>query len=137
MQSFTNTTCSTLPLNQQYQYIDTRDNKIYYIARLKMNRETGASANTACWMTQNLALDLSTATTLTSDNTDLPSSTSWTPANSTINFTGTAHDASVPGWVDSYKTPYSANPGDVYNYTSGNNSDDTTQIGRASCRERV
>ena len=133
MQSFTNTTCSTLPLNQQYQYIDTRDNKIYYIARLKMNRETGASANTACWMTQNLALDLSTATTLTSDNTDLPSSTSWTPANSTINFTGTAHDASVPGWVDSYKTPYSANPGDVYNYTSGNNSDDTIYAPLSDC----
>mgnify|MGYP000102321203 CR=1 FL=1 len=133
MQSFTNTTCSTLPLNQQYQYIDTRDNKIYYIARLKMNRETGASANTACWMTQNLGLDLSTATTLTSDNTDLPSGTNWTPANSTINFTGTANNTPVPGWVDSETVPYSANPGDVYYYTSGNNSNDTTYPSLSAC----
>lgn len=133
MQSFTNTTCSTLPLNQQYQYIDTRDNKIYYIARLKMNRETGASANTACWMTQNLALDLSAATTLTSDNTDLPSGTSWTPANSTINFTGTAQGASVPGWINNDSVPYSANPGDVYHYTSGSNVDDITYSSLSAC----
>lgn len=133
MQSFTNTICSTLPLNQQYQYIDTRDNKIYYIARLKMNRETGASANTACWMTQNLGLDLSTTTILTSDNTDIPSGTSWTPATSTINFTGTANNTPVPGWVDSYTAPYSANPGDVYHYTSGSNVDDITYPSLSAC----
>lgn len=133
MQSFTNTTCSTLPLNQQYQYIDTRDNKIYYIARLKMNRETGANVNTACWMTQNLGLDLSTTTTLTSDNTDIPFGTSWTPANSTINFTGTAQGASVPGWINNDSVPYSANPGDVYYYTSGNNSNDTTYPSLSAC----
>lgn len=133
MQSFTNTTCSTLPLNQQYQYIDTRDNKIYYIARLKMNRETGASANTACWMTQNLGLDLSTTTTLTSDNTDLPSGTNWTPARNTINFNGTANNTPVPGWADSDTSPYSANPGDVYHYTSGNNSNDTVYTSLSAC----
>lgn len=133
MQSFTNTTCSTLPLNQQYQFIDTRDNKIYYIARLKMNRETGASANTACWMTQNLALDLSTATTLTPDNTDIPAN--WTPATNTIKFAGTTQGANVPGFDNSLTTPRSAGytNDDTYFYTSNSESDDTVYTSLSAC----
>lgn len=44
------------------QLIDTRDGKKYWVAKL---------ADGNCWMTQNLALDLSTERTLTATDTDL------------------------------------------------------------------
>ncbi len=68
----------------QRQLIDKRDNKPYYVKKL---------ADGNCWMDQNLDLDLgiaSTATnstnttmTLTSEDTDLNSKNSWTPAYNT------------------------------------------------------
>ncbi len=64
--------------------IDTRDNKKYLVAKL---------ADGECWMTQNLGLDLSTGTTLTSSNTDLNTMSSYTPARSTEN---------IPNPVSSY-----------------------------------
>ena len=64
--------------------IDSRDNKKYLVAKL---------ADGECWMTQNLGLDLSTGTTLTSSNTDLNTMSSYTPARSTEN---------IPNPVSSY-----------------------------------
>ncbi len=57
--------------NYQYQLIDKRDNKTYWVAKLKDGR---------CWMTQNLDLDLNTNTALSSTLSDV---TSWTPPVST------------------------------------------------------
>ena len=54
---------------------DNRDNKLYLVSKF---------ADGKCWMSQNLALDLSTEITLTNENTDLNSVTSWTPAYSTL-----------------------------------------------------
>ena len=51
---------------------DERDGKYYWVAKL---------ADGNCWMTQNLELDLSTNTPLTSELSDVTSS--WTPTNST------------------------------------------------------
>lgn len=125
LQEVTPALCQTSPLNQQYRLKDARDDKMYYIARLKMNRE---GTETACWMTQNLDLNLSSsASALTSINTDIDSD--WTPQNNTISFTGT----SLTGWTNSYTNPYSADPGDVYYYTSGSNSSDTIYDDLSAC----
>ncbi|MBQ1373293.1 hypothetical protein IIY66_00610 [Candidatus Saccharibacteria bacterium] len=97
---------------------DIRDNKTYEIAKL---------ADGNCWMTQNLDLDLSTGTTLTPVDTDITED--WTPTRSTISFTG----ITVSGWDNSDTTPYSANPGDVYYYTSGTDENDIQYDSLAEC----
>ena len=51
---------------------DTRDGKKYLVSKL---------ADGNCWMSQNLALDLSNTKTLTSEDTDLNGKQSWTPNN--------------------------------------------------------
>ena len=67
MQDMTNTICANTDIyDEQLQVIDIRDNKVYYISKLRDDN---------CWMTENLDLDLETTPTnvlpLTSDNTDL------------------------------------------------------------------
>ena len=98
---------------------DARDQKIYEIAKL---------ADGNCWMTQNLDLDLNSQTALTPENTNI--SSNWTPANSTISFTGTT----VDGWQYHYNVPYSADPGDVYYYSSGDTSNDTQYTSLEACQ---
>lgn len=56
--------------------LDSRDNKKYLVAKL---------ADGECWMTQNLALELSTSKALTSADTDLNTKDSWTPNRNTDN----------------------------------------------------
>ena len=82
---------SSMTTGTQYQLRDSRDNKYYYIAKL---------ADGNAWMTQNLDLDLSTGTTLTPANTDIPAN--WTPSSSTYtnsswNYTTTAPQSYNPG----------------------------------------
>ena len=101
------------------QAIDKRDGKKYWIAKL---------ADGKIWMTQNLDLDLGAGTALTPANTDI--SANWTPANSTTTFTGT----SVSGWNDDNDVPYSADPGDVYYYSSGTTSDDPWYSSLETCK---
>ena len=50
------------PGYNEIQLVDDRDNKIYWVTKLKDGN---------CWMTQNLDLDLSASVALTSNNTDL------------------------------------------------------------------
>ena len=109
---------NSMPEGQQYILKDNRDGKDYYISKL---------ADGNIWMTQNLDLDLSTEKTLTPADTNITAD--WTPANSTISFT----DTSVPGWQGSNAIPYSANPGDVYYYTSNTNDDDIKYNSLAEC----
>ncbi|MBQ9018214.1 hypothetical protein IJ117_00415, partial [Candidatus Saccharibacteria bacterium] len=111
------------------QLIDTRDNKIYWVSKLKDGN---------CWMTQNLDLDLNSSVALTNDTTDLNSVTSWTPTRSTIDSTSygnitTCSSESDSGtgcwgltntgftstsgnnlWDNDNNTPYSVNPGYRY-----------------------
>ena len=103
----------------EYQLKDNRDQTIYYIAKL---------ADGNIWMTQNLDLDLNNQTKLTSADTNITAD--WTPANSTISFTGT----SVPGWQGSYTAPYSADPGDAYYYTSNTNNNDIKYNSLTECK---
>ena len=74
MQDMNSSIKSTMVEDQQYQLYDKRDEKVYYVAKLKDGN---------VWMTQNLDLDLSTSVTLTSDNTDLVAGTTYTPNVST------------------------------------------------------
>ena len=55
--------------------VDARDGKTYMVAKY---------ADGNCWMTQNLALELSATTALTSATTDLNTKNSWTPEFSTV-----------------------------------------------------
>lgn len=107
MQDMTPTICEeTEDIGAQLQVIDIRDDKVYWISKLKDNH---------CWMTQNLDLDIDDTRTYTHYDTDLGWTTgdetaTWKPTegHSTINFTGTT----VDGWVDSNTEPYSANKTD-------------------------
>ena len=109
----------------EYQLKDNRDQTMYYIAKL---------ADGNIWMTQNLDLDLISDPTaegyvaLTPANTNITAD--WIPTNSTISFT----DTSVPGWRDSYTAPYSADPGDIYYYTSNTSDNDIQYNSLAECK---
>ena len=72
MQHMTPEICASASEGDTKQLIDWRDDKTYWVAKL---------ADGNCWMTQNLELDLSTSTPLTSELSDVTSS--WTPTNST------------------------------------------------------
>lgn len=80
-------------------------------------------------MTQNLDLDLDSNKTYTHYDTDLgwsnpdnlDTSAAWRPDNSTIDFT---IGSTISNWVVSSINPYSANPGDVYFYTSNSDAND-------------
>ena len=87
------------------QLIDKRDGKTYWVAKL---------ADGNCWMTQNLELDLSISTPLTSELSDVTSS--WTPTNTyTSAQSGRTSNSAVQSWnLGKYvwKTPDSS--GDCY-----------------------
>ena len=117
-------------IDDELQVIDTRDNKVYWIAKLADNH---------CWMTQNLDLDLETSPTnvlaLTSENTDLRKygATGYTTANG-YTCSNNASDCEggvitwtpdkaiitadangeFTGWSDQNAQQYSADPGDWY-----------------------
>ena len=108
LQDMDSSICAAVDVDDnQLQVIDTRDNKVYWIAKLKDGH---------CWMTQNLDLDLDSSITYTHDNTDLgwgsdTATQSWTPDKSTIKA-----DASgtFTGWSGQNAQQYSADPGDWY-----------------------
>ncbi|MDO5451898.1 MAG: FISUMP domain-containing protein, partial [Candidatus Saccharibacteria bacterium] len=107
LQDMDSSICAAVDVDDnQLQVIDARDNKVYWIAKLKDGH---------CWMTQNLDLDLDSNVTYTHDNTDLgwgsdTATQSWTPDKSTIAWNG----STFPGLGHSYTLQYSADPGDWY-----------------------
>lgn len=111
-----------------FQAVDRRDGKVYWVARL---------ADGNIWMTQNLDLDIDENTIYTHKDTDLGWTTgdetaTWQPTagHSTIDFAGDT----VDGWVGSYTEPYSANPGDIYYYTSNSTTADTKYTSLQACQ---
>lgn len=138
MQGMTPAICNAADVGSSIQLIDIRDNKLYWVAKLKDNN---------CWMTQNLDLDLSHEVALTSETSDIDPTTYntgiYTQANgySKDNTTGVVswlpstivdvdgaptqradtivmNGNSVPNWADDYNRPYSADPGERYWYTN-------------------
>ena len=102
----------------ELQAIDQRDGKEYWVRKM---------ADGKIWMTQNLDLELDSTKTYTPADTDI--SGSWQPRRSTIEFTGT----SMSGWGDSTTLPSSADPGDVYYYTSNTNGSDIKYNSLSEC----
>ena len=72
MQEMSTDVCTNATIGETKQLIDTRDNNKYWISKLKDGN---------CWMTQNLALDLSTSKKLTNADSDVSSSGYTPPAN--------------------------------------------------------
>lgn len=123
MQDMTSEICNNTEVigeGSQTELIDLRDNKIYWATKL---------ADGHCWMTQNLDLDLDSNRTYTHWDTDLgwndpdnlDINANWKPDRSTIDFT---IGSTISGWQSSGTEPYSANPGDVYFYTSNSDAND-------------
>ena len=82
--------------DEQYQLKDRRDEKIYYISKLRDGN---------VWMTQNLDHDIDSTRIYTPDDTDIPAN--WTPSTST-------HATGVTTWNNSASAPESYDPGDLY-----------------------
>ncbi len=113
LQDMNSSICNMVEVeDDELQVIDTRDNKVYWIAKLKDGH---------CWMTQNLDLDLGVATlthnstTFYHDDTDLgwgsdTATTSWTPDRATVTWDG----STFSGWTNNNNSPYSVDPGDWY-----------------------
>ena len=72
MQEMTSAICAASTENETTRLTDTRDGKKYWVTKL---------ADGNCWMTQNLDLDLTNGTPLTSDDSDV--SSNWNPPRST------------------------------------------------------
>ena len=124
MQDMNSSICDAVTPNDnpgydELQLVDDRDDKIYWVAKLKDGH---------CWMTQNLDLDLTSGVALTSELTDLndgsmsgaytvgysydPNSRiiSWTPTNTTRDY---QNNTGTP-WDNDYDMAYSLNPGEWY-----------------------
>ena len=155
MQDMTTDICNSVTrtgIETTTQLVDTRDNNLYWVAKL---------ADDKCWMTQNLDLDINGTNTvaLTSENTDISTDPNiyassgiysdytvnngvytWNAAN-TATTSGRAitypssGNPTVSNWVNNDKTPYSAEGGDTYYYTSGNNNGDTRYTSLQACKD--
>ena len=80
MQDMTTEICNASTVGQTNRLTDTRDGKLYWVAKLADNQ---------CWMTQNLDLDLDSSKPLTSADSDISESRgSWTPTDTQNNTMG-------------------------------------------------
>ena len=112
MQDMTTSLCNSVDVDDdELQVIDIRDNNVYWIAKLRDGH---------CWMTQNLDLELDNTRTFTHADTDLgwgsdSTTTSWTPANSTIQLNADGKTFPTMGTsTTDYNVPKSLNVGDWY-----------------------
>ncbi len=88
MQAFDATACGKLNTHETLQLTDTRDSKKYWVTKMLDGN---------CWMSQNLALDLSTSKTLTSSDTDVSSWTSGRTTTSSVT-TGSTTNTETYSW---------------------------------------
>ena len=119
MQDMDNAICSAVAPSDsmgydEIQLVDDRDNKIYWVARLKDGN---------CWMTQNLDLDLSNGKALTSLDTDLTDNSlagaygqgyTYNPSSGLITWTPSATASSTGSWSNQNAYPYSKDRGKFY-----------------------
>lgn len=111
-----------LAIGDTRQAIDIRDGKLYWVAKLETdpanpNSKLDSETNKAyqIWMTQDLDYDLKTTEPLTPATSDVTSTV--TPLRSTV-ATGTLSSAN---WIHDGYTPYSYDPGEIYDYMDANN----------------
>lgn len=112
MQQMTPSLCASIPVGAEGQLIDSRDNKLYWVAKF---------ADDSCWMTQNLDYDIKTSGNVVSKNDG--TTTTWSPG------TPTSSDESVFGDASSLGT-YSYDPGSSIVCTSSSN-------GGANCHNHL
>ena len=137
-----------LALEESVQAIDIRDGKNYWVTRLEDNN---------IWMTSNLDLDIggTGVAALTSENTDISTTASgsgiytdgytendgvwtWTPASTAVTSSYYIDNTTVKpsAWpTNNYTTPYSAEGGDTYYYTSNSTSTDTRYNSLQACKD--
>ena len=155
MQDMTTDICNSVSGNGEVtstQLVDLRDNKLYWVTKLKDGH---------CWMTSNLDLDIggTGVAALTSENTDISTTASgsaiysngytesngvwtWTPvstaitANTSIAYPNNTNNPTVsPAWPNNnYTTPYSAEGKDTYYYASNSTSNDTRYTSLQACK---
>ncbi|MBQ1387835.1 hypothetical protein IIY68_03540 [Candidatus Saccharibacteria bacterium] len=113
------------------QLLDTRDNNLYWVTKLKDGH---------CWMTQNLDLEIDATRTYTHNDTDLgwdpdsfDSNATWKPDTTNGKYNLPVNGTSVPGWSNQNNYPYSADPGDVYYYTSNSEANDIKYNSLSEC----
>ena len=131
------------------QLVDTRDNNLYWVAKLDDGK---------CWMTSNLDLDIGgqNTTALNSNNTDISTDPNvytssgiysdynvsdgvytWNPASTAITSSYYIDNTTVKpsAWpTNNYTTPYSAEGGDTYYYTSNTTGNDTRYNSLQDCK---
>jgi hypothetical protein len=108
---------NSMTTNTQYQLADSRDEKVYYIAKL---------ADGNIWMTQNLDHDIDSSYDYNSTNTDVPSN--WSDTLTNTYATGTTT------WNNSTTAPKSYDPGDLcWNGTIRNDHNGTIANSTVAC----
>ncbi len=136
---------NTLGLEESVQAIDKRDGESYWVTKL---------ADGHIWMTQNLDLDIGGTNTapLNSNNTDISTTASgsgiytagyteqdgvwtWNPVSTAITSNHVISDTSVPAWGNNNTTPYSAEGGDTYYYTSNTTDNDARYNSLQACKD--
>ena len=125
MQDMTTEICNDTEVigeGSQTELIDIRDNKVYWATKLADNH---------CWMTQNLDLDLDSNRTYTHWDTDLgwtvmDEEAEWRPLKTTPVFQKTITN------ID-WSTYGSADPGNVFYYSSGTNENDIEYESLSAC----
>ena len=150
MQDMDNTICASVDrkgIATATQLVDMRDNNLYWVAKLDDGN---------CWMTSNLDLDIggTNVAALTSENTDISTTASgsgiysdgyteqdgvwtWNPVSTAITSNYYISDTSVrpSAWpTNNYTTPYSAEGGDTYYYTSNTTGNDTRYNSLQACK---
>ncbi len=119
MQDMTSSICNAIPTptaadysdTPETQLIDIRDNKLYWVAKLKDGK---------CWMTQNLDFNIDSTKTYTSADTDLTqynigsytSANGYTENNNVISWQPLRSTGST--FTDNTVSPYSVDVGDIY-----------------------
>ena len=150
MQDMDSTICASVDrkgVATATQLVDMRDNNLYWVAKLDDDN---------CWMTSNLDLDIggTNVAALTSENTDISTIASgsgiysagyteqdgvwtWTPVSTAITSNYYIDNTTVKpsAWpTNNYITPYSAEGGDTYYYTSNNTNNDTRYNSLQDCK---
>ncbi|MCQ2049700.1 MAG: hypothetical protein MJZ22_01655 [Candidatus Saccharibacteria bacterium] len=105
MQDMNDNVVASISEGAEYQLIDSRDGKPYWIGKLPDGQ---------VWMTQNLDLNLDKNVTLTAENTDLNTVSEWTPANSTM-----SREEAVEKWSYDNDIPDSIDYGDIFLINGG------------------
>ena len=109
MQTFQYSQCTSMNEHEEKFMIDTRDNELYTMAKLKDGK---------CWMTQNLRYQLSTTKALTPQDSDVQQN--WTPNRSTELTLSGRWDQDSEGLktVRSYYNSTKPEYGTYYTYTA-------------------